>query len=109
MNTGYHVLMPDGALIRGSAGVAGIVAAAGWFAYAVRGRSSSVFGSSVYHGDRGRPALALTFDDGPSESTPELLKILARNGVPATFFMCGENVHRLPAVAREVASAGHEI
>jgi peptidoglycan/xylan/chitin deacetylase (PgdA/CDA1 family) len=105
-NTGYHVFMSTGTLIGSTAG---IVAAAGAFAYAVRGRSSAVFGPSVYHGDRERPALALTFDDGPSESTPELLKILARHSVPATFFMCGENVQRLPAVAREVASAGHEI
>ena len=79
--------MSTGALIGGSAG---ILAAAGAFAYAVRGRSSAnVFGPSVYHGDRERPALALTFDDGPSESTPELLKILARHRIPATFFMCG--------------------
>lgn len=98
--------MPSDTLLGSSAG---ILAAAGAFAYAVRGRSSSVFGPSVYHGDRWRPALALTFDDGPSESTPELLKILTRNGVRATFFMCGENVDRLPAIAREVASAGHEI
>ena len=98
--------MSKGALIGGSAG---ILAAAGAFAYAVRGRSSTVFAPSVYHGDRTRPALALTFDDGPSESTPELLKILARHNVSATFFMCGENVQRLPAVARQVAAAGHEI
>ena len=106
MNTGYHVCMSTGTLIGSTAG---IFAAAGAFAYAVRGRSSTVFGPSVYHGDRRRPALALTFDDGPSESTPELLKILARYSVPATFFMCGENVQRLPAVALEVAAAGHEI
>jgi len=78
-------------------------------AYAVRGRSSSVFGPSVYHGNRDRPAVALTFDDGPSESTPELLQILARHNVTATFFMCGLNVQRLPEVARSVAAAGHEI
>jgi len=105
-STSYHIFMSKGALIGGGAG---ILAAAGAFAYAVRGRSSTIFGPSVYHGDRTRPALALTFDDGPSESTPALLEILARDGVRATFFMCGENVERLPAVAREVASAGHEI
>jgi peptidoglycan-N-acetylglucosamine deacetylase len=87
----------------------GVLASAGFMGYAVRGRSSTFFGSSVYRGDRTRPALALTFDDGPSESTPALLDILARNKVPATFFMCGSNVRRLPSVAREVAAAGHEI
>jgi peptidoglycan/xylan/chitin deacetylase (PgdA/CDA1 family) len=78
-------------------------------AYAARGRSASVFGESFYHGDRSRPALALTFDDGPSESTPQLLAALEKHAVPATFFMCGENVRRCPDVARLVAARGHEI
>jgi peptidoglycan/xylan/chitin deacetylase (PgdA/CDA1 family) len=89
---------------------AGLAAAAGGFAgYAVRGRSSHVFAPSAYRGDRSRAVLALTFDDGPSESTPALLDLLSRYGIRATFFMCGRNVRRLPAVARKVRDAGHEI
>jgi peptidoglycan/xylan/chitin deacetylase (PgdA/CDA1 family) len=53
--------------------------------------------------------LALTFDDGPSESTPDLLALLDRHHVPATFFQCGANADRLPAAAREVSAARHEI
>src|SRR5438105_8089755 len=87
----------------------GVAAAVGFMGYAVRGRSSTVFGESFYHGDRSRPALALTFDDGPSESTPKLLETLAKYRVPATFFMCGQNVRRCPDVAREVAARGHEL
>jgi peptidoglycan/xylan/chitin deacetylase (PgdA/CDA1 family) len=78
-------------------------------AYGVRGKSSSLFGPSVWRGPSGRRAIALTFDDGPSESTPELLEILERHRAHATFFQCGMNIRRLPAVAREVAAAGHEI
>jgi peptidoglycan/xylan/chitin deacetylase (PgdA/CDA1 family) len=96
----------DGGLIGLTAGAA---AAAGFMRYAVRGRSSSVFGESFYHGDRSRPVLALTFDDGPSESTPRLLDALDKYHVRATFFMCGENVRRCPGVAREVAARGHEL
>jgi peptidoglycan/xylan/chitin deacetylase (PgdA/CDA1 family) len=77
--------------------------------WAVRGRSSSVFAPSVWRGPRDRPKVALTFDDGPSESTPRILEILARHGVPATFFPCGANVDRLPAIVRQVHAAGHEI
>ena len=88
---------------------AGACGAAGLMAWAVRGRSSSVFGPSVCRGPRSRAAIALTFDDGPSESTPALLKILARHNVRATFFQCGANVERLPDIAREVRVAGHEI
>ena len=82
--------------------------AAGLMAYAVRGKSSTFFGPSAYRGNP-RHSLALTFDDGPSESTPALLELLAEYDVHATFFMCGRNVRRLPEIARQVAQAGHEI
>jgi len=88
---------------------AGASAAAGFMTYAVRGRSSGVFGESLYHGDRSRPVLALTFDDGPSESTPLLLDALSKHKASATFFMCGGNVRRCPDVAREVSARGHEL
>jgi len=77
--------------------------------YAVRGRSSNIFGESYYHGDRTRAAVALTFDDGSSESTSRVLAALDKYSVPATFFMCGQNVRRCSGVAREVANRGHEI
>jgi peptidoglycan/xylan/chitin deacetylase (PgdA/CDA1 family) len=78
-------------------------------AWAVRGRSAAVFGRSVWRGPRERRAVALTFDDGPSESTPEILEILAEHHVTATFFQCGANVDRLPQIAREVAVGGHDV
>src|SRR5258708_27078063 len=88
---------------------AGALAVFGLGTYAVRGRSSALFAPSVYHGDRSRRAIALTFDDGPSESTPALLEILAEHNIPATFFMCGKNTRRCTSIARAVAMAGHEI
>lgn len=88
-------------------GVAG--ASAGLVAWGVRGRSATWIAPSVWRGPRERRALALTFDDGPSESTPRLLEDLARFRARATFFQCGHHARRLPAVAREVAAAGHEI
>jgi peptidoglycan/xylan/chitin deacetylase (PgdA/CDA1 family) len=94
-------------LLAGGAAVVG--ASAGVLAYAVRVPSSSMLAPSVHQGASARRAIALTFDDGPSESTPELLEILASHDVPATFFQCGANVRRLPQVSREVAAAGHEI
>ena len=95
-------------LVAGAAGAA-IAASAGVMAYAVRFPSATLLAPSVHRGAATRPAIALTFDDGPSESTAELLEILARHKAPATFFQCGTSVRRLPEVAREVAAAGHEI
>lgn len=54
--------------------------------------------------------VAVTFDDGPQpESTPSFLEALDRLGWRATFFMLGSMVERFPALAAEVAAAGHEI
>ena len=63
----------------------------------------------MWRGDRKRNLVALTFDDGPSESTPELLDVLDSLGIRATFFLVGRHVRRLPAVARKIRAAGHEI
>jgi len=84
-------------------------AASALLAYAVRGRSSTLLAPSVYRGSRHRRAIALTFDDGPSEGTNQLLEILNRFDIPATFFVCGMNVDRLPSVVRATTAAGHEI
>ncbi len=92
-----------------SLGIAGACGGSAFMAWAVRGRSSAVFAPSVWRGPRNRRAVALTFDDGPSEATPAILEILARHAVPATFFQCGANVQRLPAIARAVREAGHLI
>jgi len=57
-----------------------------------------------------RPAVALTFDDGPhAEGTPAVLEALAAAGATATFFLVGEQVRARPAVARAVVEAGHEV
>lgn len=84
-------------------------ASAALLAYAVRAKSSTLLSSSIHKGPLTRTAIALTFDDGPSESTPGLLDVLAQYKTPATFFQCGANVRRLPDIAREVLAAGHEI
>jgi peptidoglycan-N-acetylglucosamine deacetylase len=89
-----------------AAGVAGVTGFAAW---AVRGRSASVLAPSEWEGTRTRPSVALTFDDGPSESTLDVLEVLDRWRIPATFFQCGANVRRLPDVAQMVFDAGHEI
>jgi len=51
----------------------------------------------------------LTFDDGPSEGTLDLLEYLDRENVWATFFQCGLNVRRHPQIAGQVAAAGHQL
>jgi peptidoglycan-N-acetylglucosamine deacetylase len=58
----------------------------------------------------GRRAIALTIDDGPSPVyTPQVLSLLHRYGITASFSMIGINVAAYPGVARAVAEAGHMI
>jgi peptidoglycan-N-acetylglucosamine deacetylase len=55
-------------------------------------------------------AVALTFDDGPHpEGTPAVLALLEAGDAKATFFLCGEQVERDPALAAEIVSAGHTV
>ncbi|MFL6016198.1 MAG: polysaccharide deacetylase family protein [Gaiellaceae bacterium] len=63
----------------------------------------------VSAGPRDRRQVALSFDDGPSGSTPEVLEILGSYGARATFFVIGEWVERKSDVVREAAVRGHEI
>lgn len=56
------------------------------------------------------PLLALTFDDGPSNTfTPQVLDILDRYRERATFFVVGRQVERSPALVARIHAAGHEI
>jgi peptidoglycan/xylan/chitin deacetylase (PgdA/CDA1 family) len=83
-----------------------VVALAAW---AVRGRSARLLAPSVWRGPSTRHVIAITFDDGPSESTPLLLSLLAQYRVKATFFVCGHHARRLPHVLRQAIREGHEI
>lgn len=57
-----------------------------------------------------RPAVAITFDDGPDpEYTPRILDILYQHNAPATFFLVGENLSENKLLVKEIAAAGHEI
>ena len=54
--------------------------------------------------------IALTFDDGPHPRyTEEILSILEKYGVKATFFAIGENVTYYPETFEKIRRAGHEI
>ena len=59
---------------------------------------------------KGKMLVALTFDDGPSDSTtPNLLDILYQKDVPATFFMLGNMARNNPDLVKRVEAEGHEI
>lgn len=51
--------------------------------------------------------LALTFDDGPSKYTPQILDILQKENVKATFFVLGQNIINNEAVILREYTEGH--
>ncbi len=66
------------------------------------------FPDCLWSGSAAKPAIALTFDDGPhSTYTPQLLKVLERYQVTASFFFLGFCVHHAPEIAHQVAAQGH--
>ena len=68
------------------------------------------YGEPMSTVEDGPKVVALTIDEGPSPVyTPQVLRILRRYGVTASFSMVGLNAAAYPGVAREVAAAGHMI
>lgn len=57
-----------------------------------------------------RNQIALTIDDGPEpQVTPQVLDILDRYQVKATFFYIGDHVQQYPELCREITQRGHTI
>ena len=51
----------------------------------------------------------LTFDDGPSERTDEILAVLARENIKATFFVVGQTNEANLQRMRDIADQGHTL
>ena len=84
-----------------SAGIAGGL----WYASAWPG--SQIFGRTLIAGTNPNE-IALTFDDGPNDAaTPQLLEVLARHNVRATFFAIGAYARQRPDLIRQIIAAGH--
>lgn len=64
---------------------------------------------SVSPDAKGKKYLALTFDEGPSARTQDLLSILEEKGVKATFFVQGDRAEANSAAVKAIADAGMEL
>jgi len=59
---------------------------------------------------RQNKVIALTFDDGPWPGTTfQVLDILKKEGIKATFFWVGQNLQDHPKIAQQVVADGHAI
>jgi peptidoglycan/xylan/chitin deacetylase (PgdA/CDA1 family) len=78
---------------------------------AQHGAIQRVLGYAPYisRGSSRRREVALTFDDGPGSATRQILHILHRYRVEATFFQVGRMVRSFPLLAREEVADGHAV
>lgn len=51
--------------------------------------------------------VALTFDDGPSPYTPQILAILKKYHIKGTFFVVGTNASKYPEYIKQIRDEGH--
>lgn len=63
----------------------------------------------VMHGPEESKAIAITLDDGPSPFTDDMLEVLDRHSVPATFYVMGSRLSQRPAMAQQVLRRGHSL
>jgi len=64
----------------------------------------------ISRGTTGKSAVALTFDDGPDPmSTPQLLELLLKYQIKATFFVTGKKAAEHPKLIEEILLHGHSI
>lgn len=59
--------------------------------------------------DPSKPMIALTFDDGPSEQTDRITKVLAQYNARATFCVIGNKVDSFADVLKRTVAYGNEI
>lgn len=63
----------------------------------------------IHRHEAGAPLVALSFDDGPSLWTEQILDLLAESGARATFFVCGVAIAGREDTLRRCVAEGHEV
>ncbi len=83
-----------------------------WFVIAALG--STMIGMS-YHvpayikNEAAASEIAITFDDGPTPFTLEILKTLENAGAKATFFCVGRQIEEYPEIFQRIVAEGHTV
>ncbi|HET8845887.1 MAG TPA: polysaccharide deacetylase family protein, partial [Ktedonobacteraceae bacterium] len=70
---------------------------------------TSIMEMVITHGNPKFPEVALTFDDGPSTYTRQVLAILQRYNARATFFSIGQNVAQFPTYLQQGLAGGNAV
>ena len=60
------------------------------------------------HGNRNKKEIVITFDDGPSEKTEQILETLNKYDIKATFFIVGKMIKGRENIIEKIKNEGHE-
>lgn len=63
----------------------------------------------IVRGNQGQKEIAFTFDAGSGIEGIEILNVLKKHNVKATFFLTGKWVEKFPDYAKRIVNEGHEI
>ena len=79
--------------------------------YWLKGHSApQLIGEAFFSIKTDKKVAALTFDDGPSTPyTQQILDILKKHDIKATFFLLGSEVQKYPDLVERIYTEGHEI
>lgn len=72
-------------------------------------RTHQMFGGIVSQVETEEKVVALTFDDGPTNSTGRIIEILDSMSVKATFYVTGEELEEHMEEGRRLVREGHEL
>jgi peptidoglycan/xylan/chitin deacetylase (PgdA/CDA1 family) len=93
-----------------SIGVFAVVVAVGYSVFTVsRSRTFQLFGEIIPRVSTTEKVAALTFDDGPTKYTRDVLQILEKKEVKATFFVVGRELEKNKEIGKALVMAGHEL
>lgn len=72
-------------------------------------RSFQIAGHIVTRAETEKKVVALTFDDGPTEYTQQILDMLDELDIKCTFFLIGGEMENHMEEAKAIATAGHQV
>lgn len=72
-------------------------------------RTFQLFGGLTNKVETNQKAVALTFDDGPTDNVDDILAVLNQYDIKATFFLVGNEIEKRKEEAEKIAVAGHQV
>ncbi|MDW0117750.1 polysaccharide deacetylase family protein [Sporosarcina thermotolerans] len=72
-------------------------------------REFQLFGGLTNKVETNQKVVALTFDDGPTKNTDDILTLLKKYDVKTTFFLIGNEIEKNPEITKKILDEGHQI